>query len=100
MMHGVLSATSIAHRVGSKQFKVDDESRNNWLVVILTFGYGWHNNHHRFPKSARAGLRAREVDIAAWLIEGLEKIGLARNVVRVSHAQIENALMGARMGAS
>jgi stearoyl-CoA desaturase (Delta-9 desaturase) len=92
MMHGVLSATSIAHRVGEKQFKVADESRNNWLVVILTFGDGWHNNHHRFPKSARHGLLPGELDVAAWIIERLEQIGLARDVVRTSPAQIKSAL--------
>lgn len=92
MMHGVLSATSIAHRFGSKQFRVNDESRNNWLVVLLTFGDGWHNNHHRFPRSARHGLRRGEIDIAAGVIELFERVGLVRDVVKVSPREVERAL--------
>jgi stearoyl-CoA desaturase (delta-9 desaturase) len=83
MMHGVLSAASPAHRYGGQQFRVNDESRNNWLVVILTFGDGWHNNHRRFPRSARRGLLPGQLDVAGQIIELMEKVGLVRNVVRV-----------------
>lgn len=94
MMHGVLSATSIAHRFGNKAFRVNDESRNNWLVVLLTFGDGWHNNHHRFPRSARHGLRPGEIDIAGSIIELFEKIGLVRNVVRIDADEQQRAQPG------
>lgn len=90
IMHGVLSATSIAHRFGRKQFRVNDKSRNNWLVVILTFGDGWHNNHHRFPRSARHGLLPGQIDIAGRVIELFEKVGLVKNVVRVKVPPNEN----------
>ena len=88
MMHGVLSATSIAHRFGTRQYRVNDHSRNNWLVVILTFGDGWHNNHHRFPRSARHGLLPGQIDIAGRVIELLERVGLAHDVVRVPKGQL------------
>lgn len=91
MMHGVLSATSFAHRFGTKQFAVGDESRNNRLVVLLTFGDGWHNNHHRFPRSARHGLLPGEIDIAGWVIERFEAIGLVSDVVRVPVQQLQAA---------
>lgn len=83
MMHGVLSATSLAHLIGRQDYDTGDQSRNNWLVVVLTFGDGWHNNHHKFPRSARHGLMPGQIDIAARIIEILEKIGLVEAVVRV-----------------
>ncbi|MFM5954475.1 MAG: acyl-CoA desaturase [Novosphingobium sp.] len=92
MMHGVLSATSIAHRFGDKQFRVGDESRNNWIVVLLTFGDGWHNNHHRFPRSARHGLLPAEIDISGSIIDLFERAGLVRNVVRIPPPQVQSAL--------
>lgn len=91
LMQGVLSATSIAHRFGRQQFRVNDQSRNNWLVVILTFGDGWHNNHHRFPRSARHGLLPGQIDIAGRVIELMEQVGLVRNVVRVEGAKPSDA---------
>ena len=47
---------SICHMFGRKQYRARDEARNNWVVALLVFGEGWHNNHHAFPASARHGL--------------------------------------------
>jgi stearoyl-CoA desaturase (Delta-9 desaturase) len=96
MMHGVLSATSLAHRIGRRDFVTGDHSRNNWLVVILTFGDGWHNNHHKFPRSARHGLMRGQIDIAAQIIEVLERMGLVNNVVRVPGRLLERAKQESR----
>ena len=89
MMHGVLSATSLAHRIGVQAFDTRDHSRNNWLVVLLTFGDGWHNNHHKYPRSARHGLLPGQIDIAGRIIELMEAIGLVSGVVRVPAARLE-----------
>lgn len=97
MMHGVLSATSLAHRVGNQAFATGDHSRNNWLVVVLTFGDGWHNNHHKFPRSARHGLLPGQIDIAARIIELLEWAGLVKGVVRVPPAMIEREAQNIRV---
>jgi stearoyl-CoA desaturase (delta-9 desaturase) len=97
MMHGVLSATSIAHRIGKQQFATGDHSRNNWLVVILTFGDGWHNNHHQFPRSARHGLMKGQIDVAAAIIELLERLHLVKNVVRVPERLVFRALTAAKV---
>lgn len=83
MMHGVLSATSLAHLIGDQSFDTRDHSRNNRLVVVLTFGDGWHNNHHKFPRSARHGLMPGQIDIAGRIIELMEAAGLVSGVVRV-----------------
>jgi stearoyl-CoA desaturase (delta-9 desaturase) len=71
---------SAAHHFGYQTYRTADESRNNWWVALLTWGDGWHNNHHAFPASARHGLRWFEID-PTWLgICALKSIGLARDV--------------------
>ena len=72
------AVNSLAHRFGSRRFATRDASRNNRLVSFLTLGEGWHNNHHRFPNSARQGLTASEPDPAWWAIVVLARLGLAR----------------------
>ena len=89
MMHGVLSATSIAHRFGRQDFATGDHSRNNWLVVLLTFGDGWHNNHHKFPRSARHGILPGQIDISARIIELLGAVGLVSGVVTMPAHLVE-----------
>lgn len=74
--HVTFSINSIAHQYGAKKFSTEDESRNNWLLAILTLGEGWHNNHHFWPSSARQGFKARQVDITYMLLKTLEFFGL------------------------
>jgi len=61
--HAVWSANSFCHRYGSRRYATADHSRNNLIVSLLTFGDGWHHNHHHCPYSARHGLRWWEIDI-------------------------------------
>ena len=71
---------SAAHHFGYQTYRTGDESRNNWWVALLTWGDGWHNNHHAFPASARHGLRWFELD-PTWLgICLLKRLGLAKAV--------------------
>ena len=78
--HATFSVNSICHMFGRKDFRSRDEARNNWIVALLVFGEGWHNNHHAFPASARHGLRRWQVDVSWWVIRGLEKLRLAWDV--------------------
>ena len=39
----------ICHRFGRRRFETNDLSTNNFVVSMLVFGEGWHNNHHRYP---------------------------------------------------
>jgi stearoyl-CoA desaturase (delta-9 desaturase) len=78
--HATFSVNSICHMFGRRSYRSRDESRNNWVVAALTFGEGWHNNHHAFPASARHGLDRLQLDIAWITIRTLEKLGLAWNV--------------------
>ncbi len=78
--HATFSVNSICHMFGRKDFRSRDEARNNWLVALLVFGEGWHNNHHAFPSSARHGLLRRQIDVSWLIIRGLERLGLVWDV--------------------
>jgi stearoyl-CoA desaturase (Delta-9 desaturase) len=82
--HFTYSINSLCHVFGSRDFETGDESRNLALIAIPTFGEAWHNNHHAFPTSATHGLGRWQVDPSALVIDGLEKVGLVWDVVRVS----------------
>jgi stearoyl-CoA desaturase (delta-9 desaturase) len=86
--HATFSVNSICHMFGTRDYRSRDESRNNWIVAMLVFGEGWHNNHHAFPASARHGLHRYQVDVSWWIIRALERVGLAWNVRLPSQAQM------------
>ena len=78
--HVTWAVNSVSHRWGYRNYDTPDGSQNNVLVALLSFGEGWHNNHHAFPASARHGLRRWELDPAYLFIRALEGCGLAWNV--------------------
>jgi stearoyl-CoA desaturase (Delta-9 desaturase) len=80
LYHSTFAVNSLAHRFGRRRFETPDESRNNWFIAALVLGEGWHNNHHRFPNSARQGLGRFELDLTWWGIKVLSAVGLAYNV--------------------
>ena len=82
--HVTWSVNSICHFMGSRRFATEDKSTNVFWLAIPSLGESWHHNHHAFPRSARHGLRRWEVDPSALVIAGMERVGLARNVVRIS----------------
>jgi len=82
--HVTYSINSLCHYFGRRRFATGDESRNLAWLAPLSFGEAWHNNHHAFPTSAAHGLRRWEIDPSALVIRGLEKLGLAWNVVRIA----------------
>jgi stearoyl-CoA desaturase (Delta-9 desaturase) len=82
--HATFSINSLCHFFGRQRFATGDESRNLLWLALPTLGEAWHNNHHAFPTSARHGLRWWQLDPSSWLIAGLERSGLAWDVVRVS----------------
>ncbi len=81
--HATFSINSLCHFFGRRRFATGDESRNLLWLSLPTLGEAWHNNHHAFPSSARHGLRWWQLDPSAWLIAGLERCGLAWDVVRI-----------------
>jgi stearoyl-CoA desaturase (Delta-9 desaturase) len=83
--HATFSINSLCHFFGRQRFATGDESRNLQWLALPTLGEAWHNNHHAFPTSARHGLRWWQLDPSAWLIAGMERSGLAWDVIHVSH---------------
>jgi stearoyl-CoA desaturase (Delta-9 desaturase) len=81
--HVTWSVNSICHTFGGRPYATGDRSTNHWLVGTLAFGEGWHNNHHAFPRSALHGISWWQIDPSAYLILGLERLGLVWNVHRV-----------------
>jgi stearoyl-CoA desaturase (Delta-9 desaturase) len=82
--HATFSINSLCHFFGRQRFATGDESRNLLWLALPTLGEAWHNNHHAFPTSARHGLRWWQLDPSAWLIDGMERSGLAWDVIHVS----------------
>ena len=76
-LHSTWLVNSATHLWGSRRFQTRDDSTNNWWVALLTFGEGWHNNHHAHPTSARHGLAWYEVDMNYLQIRLLKMVGLA-----------------------
>ena len=97
-LHATWLVNSASHLWGRKRFKTLDDSRNSWWVALLSFGEGWHNNHHAYPTSARHGLRWYEVDVN-WLgIRILQLLGLARAIKRVRFNRATSAWQLVRKG--
>jgi stearoyl-CoA desaturase (delta-9 desaturase) len=84
--HITWSVNSVCHFLGTRRFQTEDQSTNVAWLALPSFGESWHHNHHAFPRSASHGLRRWErlLDPSALVIALLEKVGLARNVVRIA----------------
>ena len=79
-LHATWLVNSATHMWGKRRFATRDDSRNNWWVALLTFGEGWHNNHHAHPTSARHGLAWYEFDISWIQITVLKWLGIAKSI--------------------
>jgi fatty-acid desaturase len=85
--HATWLVNSATHMWGSRRFATRDDSTNNWWVALLTFGEGWHNNHHAHPTAARHGLAWYEIDLNWWGIRVMQFLGLAKAIKRAGGAQ-------------
>jgi len=80
LFHATVTINSLAHRYGKRRFATKDDSRNNLWLALLTFGEGWHNNHHFFPGSSRQGFRWWEVDLTWYGLKLMAALGLVRGL--------------------
>jgi stearoyl-CoA desaturase (delta-9 desaturase) len=76
LFHATVTINSLAHRYGSRRFATPDDSRNNLWLALLTFGEGWHNNHHGFPGCARQGFLWWEIDLTWYGLRLMAALGL------------------------
>jgi stearoyl-CoA desaturase (delta-9 desaturase) len=89
--HITWSVNSLAHVWGYRNYETDENSRNNWFVGLVSNGEGWHNNHHADQRSAQHGHKWWELDVTWLTIRFLERIGLAKAVVRPAHHRLVDA---------
>ncbi|HMD58005.1 MAG TPA: acyl-CoA desaturase [Solirubrobacteraceae bacterium] len=92
--HATFSINSLCHFFGRRRFATGDESRNLAWLALPTFGEAWHNNHHAFPTSAHHGLTRWQLDPGGWLIDSLERLGLAWDVIRITPRAQQAKLAG------
>ena len=76
LWHATFTINSLAHVVGRRRYVTGDESRNNWLLALLTMGEGWHNNHHAYQVSVRQGFRWWEFDPTYYALQALSWVGI------------------------
>ncbi len=90
--HVTFCVNSVCHLLGHKRFKTGDDSRNNWVVALLAFGEGWHNNHHRFPGAANQGFYWWQVDITYYILRCLEKLRIIHSLKKVPSQILKEGL--------
>jgi fatty-acid desaturase len=98
-LHATWLVNSATHMWGKQRFMTGDTSTNSFWVAMLTFGEGWHNNHHAHPQSARHGLAWYEFDLNWLQIALMEKIGLAWDVKVPKLEQLEAKKIAADLSA-
>ena len=86
LFHVTVTINSFAHRFGRRRFATRDDSRNNWFLALLTFGEGWHNNHHHYPGSARQGFRWWELDVTYYGLKAMSALRLVWDLKPVPEA--------------
>ena len=91
--HSTWLVNSATHLWGNRRFETRDDSRNNGFIAALTFGEGWHNNHHAYPRSARHGLTWREIDPNWIQIRLLEMLGMIKDVYALDLEAEEEKIM-------
>ncbi len=90
-LHFTWLVNSATHLWGTRRFHTTDDSTNSWWVALLSFGEGWHNNHHAHPRAARHGLTWYEIDFNWYGIRALQLLGLAKGIRQISKEQIAAA---------
>jgi stearoyl-CoA desaturase (Delta-9 desaturase) len=83
LYHATFTVNSLAHVFGRRRYATADGSRNNWLLALLTFGEGWHNNHHHYPGATRQGFYWWEVDLTYYVLRMLAACGLIWDLKKV-----------------
>lgn len=92
LWHTTFLINSATHLIGKRRFATKDESRNHWLLAILTLGEGWHNNHHYYPSSANQGFYWWEVDISYYVLNVLSWFGIVWDLKKPPQRVLDKGL--------
>ena len=76
LYHATYTVNSLAHQFGKRRYNTKDDSRNSFLIALITCGEGWHNNHHHYPGSVRQGFYWWEIDVTFYFLKALERLGI------------------------
>ena len=96
LYHATFTINSLAHGWGRRRFATGDDSRNNWILALLTLGEGWHNNHHHYPVAARQGFYWWELDVTYYCLLALRRLGLIWDMRPVPADVLEKRRLDAR----
>jgi stearoyl-CoA desaturase (delta-9 desaturase) len=80
LFHATATINSLDHLVGRRRYNTPDQSRNNWVLALITFGEGWHNNHHHYPISARQGFYWWEIDVTYYVLVVFSWLGIVHDL--------------------
>lgn len=80
LFHATCTINSLSHMMGRKRYETGDESRNSLLLALLTFGEGWHNNHHYYPNATRQGFYWWEIDLTYYILRIMAVFGIIRDL--------------------
>jgi len=80
LWHGTFTINSLSHMLGSQRYDAGDDSKNNWVLAIITMGEGWHNNHHHFMNSTRQGFYWWEFDMTYYVLRLFQAVGLVWDI--------------------
>ena len=89
LYHATYTVNSLAHKFGKRRYNTKDDSRNSFLIALITCGEGWHNNHHHFPGSASQGFYWWEVDMTYYFLKLLSWTGIIWDLKSVP-AELKN----------
>jgi stearoyl-CoA desaturase (delta-9 desaturase) len=81
--HGTFTINSLTHMIGNRRYNTTDNSKNHWLLALITMGEGWHNNHHFYMKSTRQGFFWWEIDMTYYVLRALQAVGLVWDIQEV-----------------
>lgn len=90
LFHGTACINSMAHVFGKRRYETKDDSRNSFLLALITLGEGWHNNHHRYMSATRQGFFWWEIDITYYILKGLSLTGIIWGLKGVPNSAYEN----------
>ena len=94
--HATYTINSLCHRFGKRRFATTDDSRNNLWLALLTFGEGWHNNHHHYPASARQGFYWWEIDLTFYGLKLLQALGIIWDLKPVPADALQRSRLSSR----
>ncbi len=93
LYHGTFTINSLSHLFGSRRYQTTDDSRNNWLLALVTLGEGWHNNHHHYQSSANQGFFWWELDVSYAILRVLSWLGLVWDLRRPTEKALRHNLV-------